>query len=213
MNPHFLKYLRNKVLFFGSKVFSQKVLGTAQRECQSTRTLPIYKALKIMDFNLIKENSHYHSVFKLLEKDKRIELVDDLEIHYLELDKLEKAIKDNNVNELTEWMIFIKEAANEGKSELIAEIRKNNEVINMAGDILDKISQDEKARAIYQQRRKWYLDRVSSEKYLLKKGREEGIREATRRLVKELILKGMDICLIMEVTKLSKEEIEKINQE
>jgi len=53
MNPHFLKYLRNKVLFFGSKVFSQKVLGTAQRECQSTRTLPIYKALKIMDFNLI----------------------------------------------------------------------------------------------------------------------------------------------------------------
>jgi Rod binding domain-containing protein len=57
----------------------------------------------------------------------------------------------------------------------------------MAGDVLERISQDRKAREAYYQRRKWYLDKVSSEKYLLSKGREEGIAETVlRQLSKKL---------------------------
>ncbi|MDD4570659.1 MAG: DUF4351 domain-containing protein [Tepidanaerobacteraceae bacterium] len=47
------------------------------------------------------------------------------------------------------------------------------------------ISQDRKAREAYYQRRKWYLDKVSSEKYLLSKGREAGIKEGREAGIKE----------------------------
>lgn len=79
----------------------------------------------------------------------------------------------------------------------------------MAGEILEKLSQDEKARAIYQQRRKWYLYKVSSEKYLLNKGREGERKAIALRLIK----KGMDNELITRVTKLTESEIEEIRKE
>lgn len=61
----------------------------------------------------------------------------------------------------------------------------------MAGDVLERISQDRKAREAYYQRRKWYLDKVSSEKYLLSKGREEGKQEGIAETVLRLLTKKL----------------------
>ena len=46
-----------------------------------------------------------------------------------------------------------------------------------------------------------------------KSGRIEGAKENSIEIAKEMIKKGLDINLISEVTKLSKEEIEKIVKE
>lgn len=74
--------------------------------------------INIMDFNLIYENPHYHSLFRIMEKDRGIELLDDLEIHYLELVKLDESQDINEMDPLEEWLIFIKDAANDKKMEL-----------------------------------------------------------------------------------------------
>jgi len=85
-------------------------------------------------------------------------------------------------------------------------------VIDMAGKILARASADELARAAYQQRRKWYLDRVSSEKYLLHKGIEEGrakgIEEGKKEIAKKLLAMDLPIDNIEAATGLNRQEIE-----
>lgn len=141
-----------------------------------------------------------------MEKDKKIELNDDLEIHYLELKKILEKAEINKLTLLEQWLIFIKDSADERKREIINQIQKENEVINMAGKILDELSQDEKTRQEYLQRRKWYLDRVSSEKYLLSKGEEIG----NIKTVKNSLEMGLSLEQIAKITELSLAEVEKI---
>ena len=106
------------------------------------------------------------------------------------------------------------------KAKLIDMIRKKNGVIDMAGEILEKVSQDEKAIAVYQQRRKWYLDKVSSEKFLLHKGREEGKEEGIKQSIKQgvfsvaknLLSMGMKYEKIKDATGLSIDKIKEIEK-
>lgn len=84
---------------------------------------------------------------------------------------------------------------------------------------------EEKARQQYLQREKWRLDKISSEKYFLKKGRiegkaegiEQGIKEGRieerRKMVEQLLRKGMDKKFIMDISGFSEEEIECIRGE
>ncbi len=169
--------------------------------------------INILNFNLLHETDQYHSVFKLKEANQEFELVDDLEIHYLELKKFVEVNDYDQLSTLDQWLLFIRDTSDDKKQELIDHIKKRNEVINMAGEILNRVSQDEEARAIYQQRRKWYLDKVSSEKYLLHEGEEKGRKAEKIEMAQELIRKGMDSDFIQEVTKLPKEEVESIKRE
>lgn len=98
-------------------------------------------------------------------------------------------------------------------------------MIEMADKILAKASADEHARAEYQRRHKWYMDKVSSEKYLMMKGREEGREEGRkegrkegkeeekRTIARKLVNKGLSIVEIASITGLKQEEIEKISNE
>ena len=102
--------------------------------------------INITNFNLITQTGKYHNTFNIKEKTEDIVLLEDLEIHYLELSKLPD---EENVEELTpleQWLYFLRDAADEQKQKFIGEIRKKKGEINMAGDVLERISQDRKAR-------------------------------------------------------------------
>ncbi|SMB88566.1 conserved hypothetical protein (putative transposase or invertase) [Desulfonispora thiosulfatigenes DSM 11270] len=207
---------RKRSLYYWSTIYGEQIV-----EGEAYNELKRCIVINILNFNLITENEHYHSIFNVREKNKNFALNHDLEIHYLELKKFLKSTGEEKFTGLEQWLIFLKDSGNENKREIINQIRKENEVIDMAGEILEKLSQDEKARAIYQQRRKWYLDKVSSEKYFLSKGREEGIKEGIkegelkgkRDIAKKLISLGIEIDKIEEATKLSRAEIEEIAKE
>jgi predicted transposase/invertase (TIGR01784 family) len=169
--------------------------------------------INILDFNLIRENEHYHSVFDIRERRRGFQLVGDLEIHYLELNKLSGYADATDLTTLEEWLIFIKDAANVEKRELIETIKKRNEVIAMAEKILARASADEFARAAYQQRRKWYLDRVSSEKYLIKQGIEQGGKIKALDIARKMLSLDFTEEQISLTTGLSKEEIATLRKE
>lgn len=200
---------RKRSLYYWSKLYGEQIV-----ESEAYYELNPCIVINIMAFNLLDETDRYHSVFELIERSKEFKLVDDLQIHYLELKKLKDVADVNNLTTLEEWLIFIRDAANKEKREFIEKIKGRNEVIEMADKILAKASADEHARAEYQRRHKWYMDKVSSEKYLMMKGREEGRKEGQQdkavEIAKKLLSMELPLEKIVIATGLSKEEIEKI---
>ena len=92
---------------------------------------------------------------------------------------------------------------------------KNNKNIKDAKDKLDVISQDEKVRRLAELREKALLDEKEAE-YTgycngvedgIKQGVEQGIKNSKEDIAKKMKEKGADIEYIMEITGLSKEEI------
>lgn len=211
---------KKRSLYYWAKLYGEQIV-----ESEAYYELNPCIVINIMAFNLLDETEEYHSVFDIRERNKGFQLVDDLQIHYLELKKLREVADANNLTTLEEWLIFIRDAAKEEKRELIETIKRRNEVIEMADKILAKASADEHARAEYQRRHKWYMDKVSSEKYLMMKGREEGRAEGLEEgmekgqhskaieVAKNLLNMELPLENIVVATGLSKEEIEKIRSE
>ncbi len=81
-----------------------------------------------------------------------------------------------------------------------------NESIKKAKKVLQEISNDEQERYLAELREKYILDQNSIRAY----GKEEGIKEGIETVAKEMLKQGTDIEYIAKVTKLSKEEIERL---
>lgn len=112
---------------------------------------------------------------------------------------------------LKEWLTFF----NDPESKEVSDYMKNNKNIKDAKDKLDVISQDEKVRRLAELREKALLDEKEAE-YTgycngvedgIKQGVEQGIKNSKEDIAKKMKEKGADIEYIMEITGLSKEEI------
>ncbi len=169
-------------------------------------------AIWILNFNYYKRNS-YHSIAKMrFEKTKEKEYVEmgykkedeiateDLEMHFIELPKFIK--KNPGVDrKLEQWLWVIS-----GKEDKIKMIAEKNPKVKRALTLLDQVSSDPKEQERFE-------NRLISE-YLYKSSmhgaREAGKEEEKIKIAKEMLNKNMDIELISQVTKLSKEQIKKL---
>ncbi len=137
---------------------------------------------------------------------------DYIEMHIIELQKFKK--KNPKINtKLEQWLwLFVG-----GEEEKMRRIGKKNKEIEKIDKKLASMSLSREERNNYEFRRKAILDEISAIDYATKKGLaqgiEQGIKEGTQGIAKEMIKKNMDINLIMELTKLTKEEIEKIKKD
>lgn len=198
---------RRRSLYYWSRLYQEQLVKG-----------DIYDELKpcivisILEFDLIDENPHYHSIFKLQEQERGIILNEDLEIHYLELVKLADVVEVEALNRLEQWLIFIRYAGDEKKADIINKIQAGNEVINMAGEILEKLSQDEITRQKYLAREKARMDAVSSEHYITKRALKQGEDKARWEIAARLIEQGMDNSFINQVTGLAETDIEALRQ-
>lgn len=139
-----------------------------------------------------------------MEEGERIILTDRLEIDIIELPKL--SITEEKENEdLMNWLYFIENPENER----VVEKMKENKELKQAKEELEKMSQDEYMQKIAELREKAILD----EKSLYNTGYSDGIQEMEKKMqemAKKMKSKKLPIELIVEITGLSKEEIEKL---
>lgn len=195
---------RKRSLYYLSKMYgSQLVKGQVYEEL--TKCIVI----SILDFNLLKEAESYHTMFHMVETKGKFELIDDLELHYIELKKFREYNNIESMDLLSKWVIFIKYAADDSKKELMEKVRMQEEAIDMAVSTLLKLSQDEKERIKYEDRQKWLLDIESRQEY----ARRKGLKEEKVRITKKMIAKGSDIADIVELTELTEEEVMKLKEE
>ena len=184
-------------LYYWSKVYTNAYNGKSKYE-----DLPRTICINVLDFDLLDEESH-HNVYGLYNKQNKHLLIDTLELHFIELQKLSAQYNEDN---LSQWLNFIIDPDSE--TSLAAELK--NPIIHEARTELTRISRDPKEAEIYRQRENALSDKSNALLSAAKKGKEEGKTEEKIEIAKTAKIEGVSIELIMKITGLSKEEIESI---
>jgi predicted transposase/invertase (TIGR01784 family) len=110
-------------------------------------------------------------------------LTDQLELHLLELPKLESALDRNDEPMVTAWGRFLVAAADEDLEVLAME----NPVFKQAKDALERLSADPEARLRAEQREMWLISERLDRAKVLREGRVEGRIEGQALLLEQLL--------------------------
>ena len=202
------KNLIKRLLFYWSK---QYIRNIKKSEDYNDLQRTILILLANFEIGSLKELG-FHSRWKIIEeKERKIILTDDFELNIIEMPKVHSLKTTGKEKKLKEWLTFF----NDPESKEVSDYMKNNKNIKDAKDKLDVISQDEKVRRLVELREKALLDEKEAE-YTgycngvedgIKQGVEQGIKNSKEDIAKKMKEKGADIEYIMEITGLSKEEI------
>jgi predicted transposase/invertase (TIGR01784 family) len=188
--------MTERTLFYWSKLYIDQIKSgdkySALKKCI---------VINIFDFNVLPDNK-LHSCFHLREDDSGQLLTDLMEIHYLELIKLQDEDSDDL---LVLWMKFLK-VKTKGELKMLAEKNKD---IAKAAKILEVISKDEKKRMEYEAREAALRDELSR----LDSAEKKGIKAEKKTVVIKALKNGINIDLISKITDLKESEIEAIRQE
>ena len=202
------EYIADRILWYWSKMYSSSI-ERAKSYNNTKRAICIL----IADFNLenLKLIQDYHTKWNIREeKYTNIILTEKLEIHIIELEKLEniKTLNDTE-KKLLNWCKFIKNPV-----EVEDSIMSENEEIKKAKEELDKISQDAKERRLAELREKALMDEIAIRDSGFKEGIEQGLKEGSQQekisIAKNLLNLRIDINSISQATGLSVEEIENL---
>ncbi len=183
---------RKRSLYYWSKMYSETI-----KESEIYTTLKKSIVINIMDFDIKKETDRYHTEYKILETKEKFQLVDDLEIHYIELQKFHPKKDLGEMEAIELWLSFLKKVGNEEIEKLV--IRK--EELCIAMEMLKKISADEEMREKYAAREKARLDAISSIKFAEMKGIEKGKAEGIAEGIAKGKAEGKAEILIKQFTK------------
>lgn len=222
---------RKRSLYYWSKAYGESI-----QEAETYDSLKKTIVINIMGYNAINESENLHTTFKVLEENEHFILLEDLQIHYLELPKLpNKKVDDLQGVEL--WLSFLKEAPKESNEIILKELRGRSEAMSTAIDKLQEISADDRMRELQRAREKSRLDMISRVKYAEKQAEERGMKrglerglergmergmergldqgrmEKAKELVKNGIAKGYSVEILKDITGLTEEDIEDVRLE
>ncbi|RAU92479.1 Rpn family recombination-promoting nuclease/putative transposase [Paenibacillus sp. YN15] len=200
----FNKYdIENRTLFYWSKRYASQL-----QEGEKYQELKKCVTINILNYAFL-PNEEYHNVFHLREDRTLIPLIDDIEVHFLELTKLDDAIPTQGG--LENWLLFLK-----GVDTTHWEVLKMNEPgLEKAMDTLQYLSQDSEARRLYEARQKYLHDEASmlegakqaGMKAGMQEGMKAGMKAGIRGVAKNMLALNLDIATIAKATGLSEQEI------
>lgn len=209
--------IAERVLFYMSKEF-KKTLQKGLSYGALKKTITVLVA----DFELknIKELPKYATKWNFREEDYTdIILTDVMEIYIIELPKLTSYAKNTDKERLNLWAEFIK---NPGvKIEMSEEddnkMKETKETIKKAQERYEELLRDKHEMELAELREKYVLDQISIKNTGYREGEEagkkEGKKEATREVAKRMLQNNIDIETIIEITELTKEEIDNIKND
>ncbi|MEG0671977.1 Rpn family recombination-promoting nuclease/putative transposase [Clostridium sp.] len=177
---------KKRSLYYWSKLY-----GDTINKGKSYYELKKSIVINILDFNLITENNKFHNVFVIKERDDNFTFIEDLQIHYIELNKFENKKDIDTLSDLEEWLTFFKECNSQGDLNIIRKLSNQKEEIGVAVEIMKKLSADEIEYEQYLAREKYLMDEMSKKKYAEYKMKE--INDAYEEKTKELEVKDKEL--------------------
>ena len=192
-----------RILYYWSKKYS-KELQKGKPYLDLKRTICVL----IADFEIdILKNLEFHTQWKIIEeKNRKTVLTDDLELHIIELPKMRKNKANGKDKKLLEWLSFL----NNPESKEVTNYMKNNESMKKAKEKLNTMSEDERIRRLAELREKAILDELEVKAYNYRKGKNDGLEQKNKEIAKKMKEKNYKIEDIIDLTNLSKEEIEDV---
>ena len=206
-------YYQKRALYYWSRLYTSQI-----SEGIGYQNLARTVSINILNFNAIKEKD-YHNVYRIRELKKNIDLTDQLEIHFIELEKFTKDLPDLK-RTMDRWIYFLKYAEKFTETNLPEQL-KEIEPIEKANVILDRISLNKEQREIYEARMKYLRDadgalqtaRIRGWEKGIEEGIEKGIEKGKIEVAKKLLRLDMDVEKISEATGLNVEDIEAMRKE
>lgn len=188
------KFMPERTLFYWSKMYNSQVApGNTYDKLKKCITI------NIVDFKCVPIRK-IHTKYHITEDETNYKLTDILEIHFLELPKLEelKNIEDKN-DPILEWLEFINAKSKEAM-EMLAE---KNENIKTAYEILEKASKSKNARIAYEARQAEIMDQLTREKVAREEEKIKIAKNLLGLLEDEVIAEktGLSIDVIRELKK------------
>lgn len=198
------EYMAKRTTFYWSKMYTSQIKsGDTYDKLKKCITI------NIIDFECIPLNK-IHTSYHITEDETGYRLTEILEIHYLELPKLNKqGIEKDEDTAIIQWLEFI-----ETKSKEVMEmLASKNEDINKAYNKLQVMSKDEKARMTYEAREA----EIHDQKTRIKTAREEGInigedRKAVK-VAQNLLKMGLSVEQVATAAELKIEQVEEIKRQ
>ncbi|MCL2103166.1 MAG: Rpn family recombination-promoting nuclease/putative transposase [Syntrophorhabdaceae bacterium] len=200
------RFIWKRMLFYTSKMVVEQVKSGCQYD-QINRVISIL----IADFVMIKENEVYHNRFRLYDETTGACFPDSIEIHVLELPKIQEA----DGTQLGNWMRFLKAKTEED----FMAVSQTSPAINEAWGVIKYLSGDEQTRAMAEAREKARMDmdswlgdaRYEGRQEGLQEGRQEGLREGVNSVAKNLLREKLPPETVVKLTGLSLEEVKALS--
>lgn len=194
--------IEKRILFYLSKMYSQN-MKKGHNYFEANKCI----AILFTDFDIksIEHIKKYITKWNFREEEyKDSILTDALEIYIIELSKVKKYSKDNK---LDTWANFIIKSGD-------IDMSQADEALKKAKEVLEEISENEHERYLADLREKYVLDQNNLVRTGYDRGFEQGIEQGSKEqeieIAKKLKNENIDIEVIMKVTNLTKEEIEKL---
>ena len=164
-------------------------------------------------YTVFPERTAYVNSFSMRHDEDNELLSDAIHVIYVELSKLQEVMKKSveDMTDLEKWAVFFRYASEPPHRETVNEVIASKEALQMAGERLMSISQDERERAVFRSRRMYQTDLQSDLATAEDRGRAEGIAEGRAagiiEIARNALQMGMTIDDIVKLTGLAHDEI------
>ena len=162
-----LEYWDKRMIFYLSKMYTEQI-----QEGDDYDKIKKCVHVSILDFNHFKDDNKCYREIAFCDLTTKQKYTDLLEIYVLELKKLPQEQKEEPL--IIKWMRFLAAESREDFEKMAGE----DNYINEAYEVLQKLSADERKRLEYEARQKAIRDYDSQ----MSSSREEGIRIGEDRL-------------------------------
>lgn len=198
--------MEKRMLLYWASLYQNKInKGQDYNKLKPTISILItnYKVKRLEDID------DFHTVWNLRERNNPNKIItNDIELHILEIPKIKE--KDLLKNELAQWLKFIENPENEEVNKML----ENNDFFKQAREELSYLSGDPDFQELVRSRAFFLMDQHSLNEQAKREGKRDGIAEGEKqekvKMAKKLLKLKMPIEQIIEITELSKEDLEKI---
>ena len=196
--------LKGKSVYYVCDLHSSQPSKGLQRYDKLARTYQV----TFCSYTVFSDRKEYVNSFSLRHDEDNELLSDAIHIVFVELSKLQEILKKpvDNMTDLEKWAVFFRYANEPKYRETVNKVIASKEVLQMAGNRLMSISQDERERAVFRSRRMYQADLQSDLATAEDRGRHDSKIEIARNLIKM----GMSPDQISTATGLTLVEIENL---
>ena len=206
--------IEERTTFYASKKITEQLSPK-----QTYEDIKKVIVIAILDYSFIDLPEYITDTVRVAKKHRQYELNNEVEYIYIELDKFRKQ-NPNMTEPLNQWLAFL----DMERGDLLEMAMEENEQIKDAVKSYNELTGDDEVKRLTEVRLMAQLEeqaalasaRARGEEEGLKQGKEEGLKqgekESKQKMAKKLLKLNRPIEEIMEVTELTKEELEKIKK-
>ena len=203
--------LKGKSVYYLCDLHSSQPSKGVRRYDKLARTYQV----TFCSYTVFPDREEYVNSFSMRHDEDNELLSDAICVVYVELSKLQE-IMEKSVDDMTDlekWAVFFQYASEPTYRETVNEVIASKEVLQMAGDLLMSISQDERERAVFRSRRMYQTDMQSNLATAEDRGERRGERKSRIEIARNALQMKMSVADIAKLTGLSHDEIESLRKE